>query len=204
VDVGQFVTVTEQVYAQATADLGLTPMLPVVLELYDDASLFRALAPRSVSDDAPGWTAPGGAIHFLADGRPLDVALQRATGVRMTAFQEAWMAATALGLIPQRFIETAQQVDPARVPRAVATLTSDEYRGHPASSPEADAVAAYLADELARLGLQPAGDDGTFFQTVPLSGTLLTGAPTWSSSMTKVAWPGSSPTARTSWSAWEG
>src|SRR4029078_11103324 len=39
-----------------------------------------------------------------------------------------------------------------------ATGTADNLRG-----------AAYIARELARLGLEPAGDNGTYFQDVPLS-----------------------------------
>ncbi len=50
VDAGQFVTITQQVYAQITADLGLTLTQPVVLELYADAAVF--LAPASLPDDA--------------------------------------------------------------------------------------------------------------------------------------------------------
>ena len=291
----EFVTTTEQVYAQVTADLGLTTALPVVVELYDDASLFRALAPASLPTDAAGWTAPGAAIRLLArqatpgvlaaqlmrqllaqaglDGsqasvrwlveglaalesqradpspfyglatryleelryaaradklaslgdlpapeslsgkdavlaeaqawgavaflvdeygfpalrslllslassESMDAALKRATGLGEAAFQEAWVAAAGRGLVPEPLIKTAQAVDPERALRTVAVLTADEYRGRPSGSPEADAVATFLADELAALGLTPAGEDGTFFQTVPLSVTTLTDTPT--------------------------
>ncbi len=116
--------------------------------------------------DQYGLEAVRALIRELADGRPLDVAFRQATGVSLAAFQEAWMAAAARGLIPQRFIEMAQEVDPARVLQTVETLRADEYRSRAASSPEADAVVAYLADGLAGLGLQPAGEDGSLFQTV--------------------------------------
>ncbi len=47
-------------------------------------------------------------------------------------------------------------------------LASDSLRGRETGSPGIDIAADYLATELARLGLRPAGDGGTYFQRVPL------------------------------------
>ncbi|MEX2526609.1 MAG: M28 family peptidase [Gemmatimonadota bacterium] len=50
----------------------------------------------------------------------------------------------------------------------VTAFAHDSVRGRAASSPEHDKAVEFLATELGRMGLQPAGDDGTFFQTVPM------------------------------------
>lgn len=50
----------------------------------------------------------------------------------------------------------------------VTAFAHDSVRGRAAASPEHDEAVGLLATELRRMGLQPAGDDGTFFQTVPM------------------------------------
>jgi hypothetical protein len=54
----------------------------------------------------------------------------------------------------------------------IGLLAHDSMRGREAGTPEAQAASAYLAGEVARLGLLPAGEDGTYFQPVPLQRTL--------------------------------
>lgn len=127
--------------------------------------------------DEYGFPALRSLLAALAGGASMDVALKRATGLGEVAFQEAWMAAAGRGLVPEELINTAQAIDVERVQRTVAVLTSDKFRGRPAGSLQADAVAEFLANKLAGLGLAPAGEDGTFFQTVPLSVTILTDTP---------------------------
>ncbi len=46
-------------------------------------------------------------------------------------------------------------------------FADDSMRGRMAGSPEAMKGTEYIAGELKRLGLQPAGDSGTYFQNVP-------------------------------------
>ncbi|CAN5690800.1 M20/M25/M40 family metallo-hydrolase [soil metagenome] len=50
----------------------------------------------------------------------------------------------------------------------VGLLAHDSMRGREVGTPEKRKAADYLAAEMARLGLRPAGENGTFFQTVPL------------------------------------
>ena len=76
-------------------------------------------------------------------------------------------------------VPSAAEVDSA-VARAGATITasdmrarigflaSDALRGRDTPSPGLEAAAAYLASEFARLGLQPAGDPGSYIQRYPL------------------------------------
>ena len=50
----------------------------------------------------------------------------------------------------------------------IAFLASDALRGRDTGSPEYEIAAEYVASEFAQLGLRPAGDEGSFFQQVPL------------------------------------
>jgi hypothetical protein len=53
----------------------------------------------------------------------------------------------------------------------VTVLGSDAFEGRAAGSPGGERAAAYIAAELARLGLEPIGDQGGFLQQVPLNGS---------------------------------
>jgi len=59
-------------------------------------------------------------------------------------------------------------------------ISDDSMKGRRAGSPEHQKTTAYIASELERFGLQPAGDSGGYFQSVPLvsrhfdTGTTLT------------------------------
>ena len=46
-----------------------------------------------------------------------------------------------------------------------------------AGSPGGEAAASYIADRFAEYGLQPVGDNGTFFQSFPITYTELSAAP---------------------------
>lgn len=56
----------------------------------------------------------------------------------------------------------------------VAYLASDAMKGREAGTPEYDKAAAYVADQMKALGVQPAGDDGGYLQKVPLVSYKLT------------------------------
>ncbi|MGH7621263.1 MAG: M28 family peptidase, partial [Gemmatimonadaceae bacterium] len=47
-------------------------------------------------------------------------------------------------------------------------ISDDSMKGRQAGSPEHQKTTAYIASELKRFGLQPAGDSGGYFQNVPL------------------------------------
>lgn len=53
-------------------------------------------------------------------------------------------------------------------------FASDAMAGRETGAPGAEAAAQYLAAEVARLDLRPAGDDGGFLQAVPLQRTVTT------------------------------
>jgi Iap family predicted aminopeptidase len=58
----------------------------------------------------------------------------------------------------------------------VLALTAPEMEGRGSGTPGGDRAARYIAAELARLGLQPGGDAGTFFQEFVLGETPRAGA----------------------------
>ncbi|HEV7703502.1 MAG TPA: hypothetical protein VGO46_04380, partial [Gemmatimonadaceae bacterium] len=47
-------------------------------------------------------------------------------------------------------------------------IADDSMKGRQAGSEGHQATTAYIAAELKRMGLEPAGDSGTYFQNVPL------------------------------------
>jgi Zn-dependent M28 family amino/carboxypeptidase len=50
----------------------------------------------------------------------------------------------------------------------VKTLSSDEFEGRAPGSPGGEMTVEYIKAQYERLGLEPGGDDGTYFQTVPM------------------------------------
>ncbi len=50
----------------------------------------------------------------------------------------------------------------------VRTLSSDEFEGRAPGSPGGEKTVQYIRAQYERIGLQPGGDDGTFYQTVPM------------------------------------
>lgn len=60
------------------------------------------------------------------------------------------------------------EVQPEAIRGHVEFLASDLLEGRAAASRGYDIAAAYVASQFRQAGLQPAGDDGSFFQAVPL------------------------------------
>lgn len=58
--------------------------------------------------------------------------------------------------------------DEQRIANDVRALADDRFEGREAGTRGYDLAAEYVAQRYAAIGLQPAGDDGTWFQTVPL------------------------------------
>ena len=50
----------------------------------------------------------------------------------------------------------------------IQTLASDEFEGRAPSTPGGILASQWIADEMARAGLEPGGEAGTYFQRVPL------------------------------------
>ncbi|MEN0652044.1 MULTISPECIES: M28 family metallopeptidase [Hyphobacterium] len=67
-----------------------------------------------------------------------------------------------------RACDTSPEITGADMAWRVQTLASDEFGGRAPSTPGGRAASQWIADEFARMGLEPAGDDGSYFQRVPL------------------------------------
>src|SRR5687768_720488 len=59
---------------------------------------------------------------------------------------------------------TSAAISAADVKARIGFLASDELKGRDTPSPGLETAAAYIANEFKTLGLQPAGDSGTFIQ----------------------------------------
>ena len=62
----------------------------------------------------------------------------------------------------------AQTISRDDIRRRIGIIADDSMRGRDTPSPELEKVAAYIAREYRRLGLKPAGDNGTFLQRYSL------------------------------------
>src|SRR5436190_20978141 len=62
----------------------------------------------------------------------------------------------------------AQTITPEDIRRRIGIIADDSMRGRDTPSPELDKVAQYLGNQYRRLGLKPAGDNGTFIQRYAL------------------------------------
>ncbi len=63
---------------------------------------------------------------------------------------------------------TEPGITPDDLRHRIGLLAHDSMRGRETGSPEKEMAGDYLAGEAERLGLLPGGDDGTYFQGVPL------------------------------------
>jgi Zn-dependent M28 family amino/carboxypeptidase len=64
--------------------------------------------------------------------------------------------------------DSPSPIDPARMSAIVKTLASDSFQGRAPGTPGEKATVAYLVDQFRSLGLQPAGENGGWLQSVPL------------------------------------
>lgn len=61
------------------------------------------------------------------------------------------------------------RVDPARLNASVAVLAGDDFEGRAPTTQGEERTVTWIAEQFEALGLEPAGDDGSFFQTVPIN-----------------------------------
>jgi hypothetical protein len=73
-------------------------------------------------------------------------------------------AAGAIGATPA---EAAATITPEDMHARIATIAADSMGGRDTPSEGLDETAQWIADQYAAFGLEPAGDDGSFFQRYP-------------------------------------
>src|ERR1700716_8856 len=64
-------------------------------------------------------------------------------------------------------------VDKEKIREHVKHLSSDELEGRGTGQRGGDLAADYIAKQFASYGLKPAGDNGTFYQNVPMVGVRM-------------------------------
>src|SRR5213080_3146029 len=82
--------------------------------------------------------------------------------------------------IPGVAINAMQKIDPERIRAHVRFLSHDLLEGRGTGQRGGDIAAEYIATQFALDGLQPAGDNGTFLQKVPIVGVAPDPATTFS------------------------
>lgn len=75
------------------------------------------------------------------------------------------LPATAVAQLPPDISAAANRIDRTQVQRDLDYLASDALLGRATFTPGFDSAAAYIAARLKRAGLQPFGDNGTYFQS---------------------------------------
>lgn len=125
-----------------------------------------------------GMDALNRLVRGLVDGQSFQDAFAVATGKSFSDWEPIWEETVRSGGVPKEWVEVAQSFDPERVLEIVRHLASPAYAGRRAGSEEAEAVALWIADQMAAFGLEPGVPDGTFYQAVPLPYSELTAMPT--------------------------
>jgi aminopeptidase N len=120
-----------------------------------------------------------------------------ATPTRMTGRHLLWAALASMFAAPV----AAQCPAPANpalgMPAdAIRYLSSDSLQGRLAGSPGAHCAGDYIARQFRQLGLQPAGDDGTYFQSLPLASSMNPHAPSTTGRNVIARLEGSDPSLR--------
>ena len=97
-----------------------------------------------------------GRRHFLPTATGLLFAAL--AGIAVASSIESWNA-------------VADEVSAEAIRRHTVVLGGDALEGRAPGSRGGQLAASYIAEELEKLGLEPLGDDGSFFQQVPLVGS---------------------------------
>lgn len=118
-----------------------------------------------------GW------LNRLGSGTPFEQAFAQTTGTPFADFDTAWRESVLRGHIPESFITTAWKFDAERALAHLRNLAQPAWAGREAGTPGNEAAARYIADQFAAYGLQPAGDNGTYFQSFAISRTALIATP---------------------------
>jgi len=91
-----------------------------------------------------------------------------ATALALTACNDATEEATEETL-------ALAEISEADLRRRIETLSDDAMEGRAPSTPGGQKASQYIADEMAAAGLEPMGENGTYFQTVELTASSVLG-----------------------------
>src|SRR5947209_8096576 len=80
--------------------------------------------------------------------------------------------------LPPAEMKAAERITAARLSERLYYVASDQMDGRDTPSPGLDATAKFIADNIKRWGIKPGGDNGTYFQRIPLRRTKVDQAQT--------------------------
>ncbi|MGD0158217.1 MAG: M28 family peptidase [Terracidiphilus sp.] len=98
----------------------------------------------------------------------LSAALLAATVHQLVAQQAAANAVPEIAGLPAGARAAAEGIDPEKIRAHVRFLSLDLLEGRGPGTRGGELAAEYIATQFALAGVEPAGDDGTYFQKVPL------------------------------------
>ncbi len=98
----------------------------------------------------------------------LSAALLAATVHQLVAQQAAANAVPEIAGLPAGARAAAEGIDPEKIRAHVRFLSLDLLEGRGPGTRGGELAAEYIATQFALAGVEPAGDDGTYFQQVPL------------------------------------
>jgi len=98
------------------------------------------------------------------------IALAACGGPKQDAPVEAPVAETppAETLLLPLPADTTADINASDLAQRIKALADDTFEGRGPGTPIGEAAAAWIGAEMARIGLQPGGDDGTYFQKVAM------------------------------------
>jgi Zn-dependent M28 family amino/carboxypeptidase len=94
------------------------------------------------------------------------------------SFAQTPAATTTATALPKAEVKAAEKITAAALSERLHFVASDAMQGRDTPSPGLDETAKFIADNLKRWGIKPAGDDGTYFQRIPLQRTKVDTAQT--------------------------
>jgi Zn-dependent M28 family amino/carboxypeptidase len=96
------------------------------------------------------------------------LSLMALLGLPLQAQELAMPAVPAIPGVPAAAREAAASIDPAKIGAHVRYLASDLLEGRGPGTRGGQLAAEYIASQFALAGARPAGENGTYFQNVPL------------------------------------
>ncbi len=96
----------------------------------------------------------------------------------VSAQQQSCPATVANASMPLTYAggATVPAITPCDLMTRLYIYAADSMRGREAGSPDAIRATSYIEREVHKLGLKPAGDNGTYFQNMPVSARMITSA----------------------------
>jgi len=108
-------------------------------------------------------------LDLLGSGLSFDEALLQATGTPFARFDADWRESALRGHIPAEYVELAQGASGELALQHVELLAQPGWAGRQAGTAGNRSATAYIAERFQEYGLQPAGENGTFYQDVQLA-----------------------------------